>query len=213
MIVQAGADSGAGTNTLMKFKDGNGDSVGNGIRIIGGSLSYGTFTGVHEAYIMKTDSINSDVERNLPTSSLEFYYPRGTIVSMVSSSLQVRKNNFISDQPDNFVISSSIHQDKRVYGVYVGSHEWSGEEDDPNSDNVDQHNIAAIGDGIILVCNEAGNIENGDYITTASGSGGHGCKQNDDILHNYTVAKATETVDWSTYPSSSKVISCTYHCG
>ena len=33
---------------------------------------------------------------------------------------------------------------------------------------------AAIGDGVVLVNKQGGNIGNGDYITTASGSGGYG---------------------------------------
>ena len=79
--------------------------------------------------------------------------------------------------------------------------------------NTDRHLIYSLGDGIILVNNQNGNIQNGDYITTASGSGGYGCKQNDDLLHNYTVAKALEDVDWSTESESTKLIACTYHCG
>ena len=75
-----------------------------------------------------------------------------------------------------------------------------------------KHIIFAIGYGVVLVNKQGGDMEIGDYICTASGSGGYGCKQSDDILHNYTVAKATEDVVWSSYPSSSKLIACTYHC-
>ena len=35
-----------------------------------------------------------------------------------------------------------------------------------------------------------GNLESGDYITSCT-IPGYGMKQNDDILHNYTVAKIT----------------------
>jgi hypothetical protein len=45
-------------------------------------------------------------------------------------------------------------------------------------------------------------------------------KQDDDLLHNYTVAKAMEDVDWATEEDyylvdgvKCKMISCTYHCG
>lgn len=44
-------------------------------------------------------------------------------------------------------------------------------------------------------------------------------KQDDDLLHNYTVAKATEPVDWSTVDVDaelgykSKLVACTYHAG
>ena len=50
--------------------------------------------------------------------------------------------------------------------------------------------INSVGEGGIWVSNINGNIENGDYITT-SNIPGYGQKQNDDLLHNYTVAKIT----------------------
>lgn len=50
--------------------------------------------------------------------------------------------------------------------------------------------INSVGEGAILVCNLEGNIENGDLITTSTLEG-IGCKQDDDLVHNYTVAKAT----------------------
>jgi hypothetical protein len=51
--------------------------------------------------------------------------------------------------------------------------------------------INQTGEGAIWVCNVNGNIQNGDYITTCDiGDGGYGAKQSDDLLHNYTCAKA-----------------------
>ena len=41
-----------------------------------------------------------------------------------------------------------------------------------------------------------GSIEAGDYITSSS-IPGYGMRQADDILRNYTVAKAIEKVDWN----------------
>ena len=70
--------------------------------------------------------------------------------------------------------------------------------------------VNALGDGIINVCGENGNIEIGDYICTSS-TAGKGMKQDDDLLHNYTVAKALENVTFST-PDEVKQIACTYHC-
>ena len=48
-----------------------------------------------------------------------------------------------------------------------------------------------------MVSNFNGNIEVGDYITTSAISG-YGQKQDDDVLHSYTLGKAIETVDWDT---------------
>ncbi len=42
---------------------------------------------------------------------------------------------------------------------------------------------------VVCGCNSNGNIENGDYITSSDYLG-YGEQQDDDLLHNYTVAKA-----------------------
>jgi len=64
-------------------------------------------------------------------------------------------------------------------------------------------------------------LKNGDYICS-SGKGGYGMKQTDDILHSYTVAKATEDIIWddiNDYVNIDgvqykwSIITCTYHCG
>lgn len=83
------------------------------------------------------------------------------------------------------------------------------------------HRLAALGEGQVLVTDINGNIENGDYITT-SDIAGYGMKQSDDLLHNYTLGKCLETVDWSTITDTithnsvvykKYLISCTYHSG
>jgi len=50
--------------------------------------------------------------------------------------------------------------------------------------------VNSIGEGAIWIINTNGNLENGDYITTSI-LNGYGHKQDDDLLHNYTVAKIT----------------------
>ena len=69
----------------------------------------------------------------------------------------------------------------------------------------------SIGEGQINVCGENGDIEIGDLITTSS-IPGKGMKQADDLVRNYTVAKAREAVTFSS-PTEVKMIACTYHCG
>ena len=71
--------------------------------------------------------------------------------------------------------------------------------------------INSVGEGLVNVCGENGDIEIGDYITTSSMLG-KGMKQDDDLLHNYTVAKARENVTFSS-PTEVKQIACSYHCG
>ena len=182
---------------LITFRNGLGTAVGY-VTYDGSTVTYGAFTGVHDGHVLNDDSKNSSI--NEATSQV---YPPGTIVVTVKSDLSG------SNQPTHRVVSSSIHQDKRVIGVY-----GNPLESEPLGDQFKyKHQFMSLGDGIILVSNQNGDIENGDYITTASGSGGYGCKQNDDLLHNYTVAKSLEDVDWSTESETTKLIPCTYHCG
>lgn len=71
--------------------------------------------------------------------------------------------------------------------------------------------VNAIGEGLINVCGEGGNIEKGDLIVTSS-IPGKGMRQADDIVRNITVAKARETVQFE-YSTQVKQIACIYMCG
>jgi hypothetical protein len=82
--------------------------------------------------------------------------------------------------------------------------------------------VNSVGEGMLNVCDENGNIEAGDYLCS-SNVPGKGMKQTDDLLHNYTVAKAMEDVVWDNEAVGEtcqeidgvkwKQIACTYHCG
>ena len=86
--------------------------------------------------------------------------------------------------------------------------------------------INSLGEGGIWVSNINGNLENGDYITTCE-IPGYGMKQDDDLLHNYTVAKITcdcnfdlespiyicEEFQWEGQTYRRAFVGCTYHCG
>ena len=112
---------------------------------------------------------------------------------------------------------SSINNDKTVYGIY------SSNEIVTNESNVSTtvYYVNSVGEGGIIVTNYNGEIQNGDYITTCPIIG-YGSLQTDDILHSYTVAKCTQTVDWSSISTTIEYnattykycyVSCTYHCG
>ncbi len=83
--------------------------------------------------------------------------------------------------------------------------------------------INSVGEGMMNVCDENGDIDSGDYITS-SNVRGKGMKQDDDLLHNYTVAKALENVVWADKVVGEDgcyeldghkvlMVACTYHCG
>jgi hypothetical protein len=57
--------------------------------------------------------------------------------------------------------------------------------------------VNALGEGRVWVTNINGDIEAGDAITS-SDLPGYGQRQDDDLLHIYTLGKAMETVDWAT---------------
>jgi hypothetical protein len=104
-----------------------------------------------------------------------------------------------------YVDNSMTAKDKRVVGVAYTENYFT------QNTNVSSIQIVALGEGQMLVCNENGDIENGDYICS-SNVAGHGMKQDDDLLHNYTVAKATEDCSF-TGPDDKKLVSVTFHCG
>ena len=83
--------------------------------------------------------------------------------------------------------------------------------------------VNSVGEGGIWVCNSNGNIENGDYITSSDYLG-YGEKQDDDLLHNYTVAKSTMDCNFELNSNlynclelenglRAAFIAVTYHCG
>jgi len=88
------------------------------------------------------------------------------------------------------VISSSEDPENRVdrYGTYVAQF--------PKEKGDTRIYINSVGEGGIWVVNTNGHLESGDYITT-SNVAGYGMRQDDDILHNYSVAKITMDCDFN----------------
>ena len=122
-------------------------------------------------------------------------------------------------------------QDKRVFGV-ISNREDSGSRKHAvgnfvsmydKTDGIDRVFINSLGEGSVWVCSANGNIQNGDYITSSQ-LAGYGQRQNDDVLHNWTVAKSTQDCNFANLPSwiatrmidegyIGAFIGCTYHCG
>ena len=167
---------------------------------IDGEVAYDTFTGCHPTSIDDTE-ITTIVKGMILKSTGEVFY---------------RQQNSISNA---WVVTEATitEKDKTVVGVYNKLSAWDGViNESPNKKQLYMYN--AVGEGQILVTDSGGNIENGDYICSSNRKG-HGMKQDDDILHNYTVAKATENIDFSNVSIDSDLgyksilVACTYHCG
>jgi len=147
----------------------------------GGTVTYEGFTGGHPS------STKNNKE-----------YPYGTVMILYKVEPNPLKKHF--RQPKYILEPSKKEFDKKAFGIYAGRNEHKKNE----------HSIYALGDGHILVDKEGGNIEKGDYLTT-SNKEGYAMKQNDDILHNYTIAKSSEDVDWKKEKKNTKLVACTYH--
>ncbi len=202
------------TNSFLKFKQKNKGSSGSGgdpdgiltcATITGdgsGGVVYNTsFTGKHFSVISKADAV------------LGF---------IVKSTGKLLLENEVSTALPSIALANSI-KDKRVYGVIgnIGTGVEGYKYNLTIKDNEQDVDINSLGEGKIWVTNISGNIENGDYITS-SNIAGYGMLQDDDILHNYTVAKCTQAIDWSTITDTidhegiaykKYLIACTYHCG
>lgn len=77
----------------------------------------------------------------------------------------------------------------------------------------DTHQIMALGTGRVLVTDEGGDVSVGDLLSSSS-QAGLAMRQADDLIHSYTVGKATVGVRWDTVAAlgsvKKKLIPCTY---
>jgi hypothetical protein len=196
-----------------------------------------TFTGQHWAvFVADTNSVNAAGDMS---SELE----PGMIVESTGE-IWIRRN--LQDTIPK-VKKSSTANSKTVFGVMASDYNcgfdlgyWNhyngtmntasivpedSEVDDlmnySDSSTEFKCRINSIGEGGIWITNISGNVENGDYITS-SPIAGYGQLQDDDLLHSYTVAKCTETVDWNSVTDTIEhngqtykkyLAGCTYHCG
>ncbi len=148
----------------------------------GSGTNYGPFTGAHEVRFA------GDFPENTRP---------GLIVSVTGKTLIRRKENgeisLSSTLPT--VTLARTPQDRAVFGVLVSQgplpegHWYKAKEGERFGV------VNALGEGRVLVTDVNGPIEPGDYITT-SPIPGYGQRQDDDILHSYTLGKAIEKVDW-----------------
>jgi hypothetical protein len=144
-------------------------------------------------------------------------YSVGDILYDLGTTIHKDVNNALS-----YVDITSTARCKAVVGVINSSSNIEGGYV-PLDTSVTQVGVNSVGEGLMNVCSQNGDIECGDYICS-SDVRGKGMKQDDDLLHNYTVAKARENIVWDELEvDNDKVfeldgykwtqIACTYHCG
>jgi len=182
---------------------------------------YGSFTGFHRCF---TDDELFDL--NNPQDFKDNYIGR-IVISSGKIATDTRKVDdeewSIKYDKEGITIEDALpifqlarkKKDKRVLGVLGMSSR--------NNSRTDRLIVNSVGEGGIWVINSNGNIENGDYITSSDYLG-YGEKQDDDLLHNYTVAKVTMDCNFEIESNLYNCleienglriafIACTYHCG
>ena len=182
-----------------------------------------TFTGQHKCRIEN----DLELQEGLIVSSIGTY-------DNVNHEFGEKQHKITSLEAVPVVKISDIPNDKKVVGVVCKKADISdnnsavftsdGKKD--NQEKITRYEINSLGEGGIWVCNINGDLENGDYITTCE-IPGYGMKQDDDLLHNYTVAKITCDCNFDLqspiyiceeFQHSGSVyrrafVGCTYHCG
>jgi hypothetical protein len=96
----------------------------------------------------------------------------------------------------SYIELASQKEDTRVYGVYHAKMSDDAKGQSFGEDDKPIHQIAALGLYKVRVTDTNGDVKAGDYIQSSIRAG-EGERQEDDIFHNYTVAKSIIDVDWN----------------
>ena len=179
------------------------------------------FTGQHRSFPEESQLFDDSSVGLIVSSTGTYYNIDNTTTPTVNESLpRTKLTSKAKDKAVFGVITDT--QDKedgvRVYtqGVFQSAAQTPEEDED-------RIVVNSVGEGGVWVSNYSGSLENGDYITS-SPIPGIGMKQDDDLLHNYTVAKITQDcyfndsskyieVEFSGSTYRKQFVGCTYHCG
>ena len=206
-----------GINTTYSAEGFVGTALGGGYDFYayGSAANYGSFTGAHDCLLPLDHSVEvGDLVYDVEVVSRKGYSNTITKVASTTTPNQkavvgvlVKISNVINETncPAAFKETSSITDaegnvettTEYTLGDAANNYYWSV--------------VNSIGEGQINVCGEGGNIEAGDLIVSSSIKG-KGMKQADDIIRGYTVAKARESVTF-TSADEVKQIACIYVAG
>jgi hypothetical protein len=185
-------------NTLVGINLGNGRAPRSALdvrdQIYARTSTVSTFTGQHKCVP------EEPMETGLIVSAKKNQYVK------LNGSLDTGKSAITIDESLPVVSLSSVAKDKACFGVVSSMEEANSLvrietvggviSDAPKTLGDNRAIVNSVGEGAIWVVNTGGPLESGDYITT-SNVAGYGQKQEDDVLHNYTVAKITMDCDFT----------------
>ena len=165
------------------------------------------FTGQHRTFVKDTPTSQLDTKEGLIVSAdqNEFVKMSGGVAYgkdaiTINESLPLVSLSIKSNDKKCFGVLSTTEDPeirKEVHGNFASN--MSKEDGDTRV------YVNSVGEGAIWVTNINGTLESGDYITT-SNVAGYGMKQDDDILHNYTVAKILMDCDFNPVTQPKRII-------
>jgi hypothetical protein len=160
------------------------------------------FTGQHRCFVYDVKCQDATNHKGMVVSANKnTYYD----MSQSTTELITGKRAITINESLPLVSLSNVAYDKTCFGVVSDAEDPNGNREGAMGNIVSVHEkqlgdnrvfINSVGEGSIWVCDINGNLESGDYITTSNVLG-YGMKQDDDILHNYTVAKTTMDCDFN----------------
>ena len=167
------------------------------MRHIGSNNVALNFTGQHRTFIKDIPFTRASELEGLIVSADNNKYIK------MSGGIEAGSNAITTNESLPVVSISTKSKDKKCFGVISASEDpETREEQYGNLVSITKKELGdtrvyinSVGEGAIWVTNINGSLESGDYITTSNVSG-YGMLQDDDILHNYTVAKITMDCDF-----------------
>lgn len=156
------------------------------------------FTGQHRCFINEQtyDSINKLIGLIVVANKNDYIKMSGGTV---------RGKDAITISESLPIVSLSMKEkDKKCFGVVSMAEDPENRQDEfgniitpyKKEKGDTRAFINSVGEGAIWVTNINGPLESGDYITSSK-IPGYGMRQDDDLLHNYTVAKITMECDFT----------------
>lgn len=200
-----------------------GGTIEGTIAVSGTTVAYNTFMGAHFTQLkedQKTPPVGAIVIATGEIVPCEVDSEEGA-KTKGRKTLAIKKKDvsgITKKEYFSYVDLASERADSRVYGVYHAKMCDDAKGHSFGEDSKAIHQIAALGLYKARVSDTNGNINGGDYIQS-SNRAGEGEKQDDDILHNYTVGKSIIDVDWDNVMVDSELgykwqlIPITLHCG
>jgi hypothetical protein len=166
-----------------------------------GDGAYGPFTGAHDGLIDQM----AEIEVGDIVCDSDRYYTSGIDDSMTI--------NYRSQRPYSPNVIGVLQSRKRDYDfARIAVFRGKSEEELMELQGIYDHiTINGVGEGVINVCGENGDMKGGDLVVSSS-QPGKGMRQEDNVVRNYTVARVRVNVQFDS-AEDVKQVPCIYLAG